>query len=155
MPGFGVNHCFSIETADLASKQAPVFFMDFADRTTPKRGVLIPSDPDPKIELGASHSTVMSYLFPGFSNTTAMNAPDLSPESEKSANLMLRYIKQFIRKGDPNGDGRPTWTPFSAQQEALRFDENGTHTIKPDVEYRCTFWRNLYGDSFKNILSTQ
>ena len=153
MPEFGVNHCFSIETAQLASQHAPVYYMDFADRTTPKRGVLIPANPDPGIELGAAHSSVMSYLFPGFSNTAAMSAPDLTPESEKSADLMLAYIKQFIRNGNPNGDLRPHWKPFGSNHETLRFDEKGVHPINPSHEYQCEFWRTLYSDQFKKILS--
>lgn len=153
MPGFGVNHCLSIETARLASKQAPVFFMDFADRTTPKRGILIPADPDPKIEIGAAHSSVMSYFFPGYSNTAAMSAPDLSPDSEKSAKLMLQYIRQFIRQGDPNGEARPTWMPFGSNHETLRFDEKGAHMINPAIEYQCDFWRERFPDVFKKISS--
>jgi len=144
-PGFIVSQCLALQTARWAARRSPVYFLDFADRTTPKRGVVIAAEPDPGIELGAAHSTILSYLFPGFSSTREMSGAPLSPASSRTAALMLDYFAAFIRTGDPNGASRVHWPLFNDQHTAaLRFDEAGVSLVSPISEYQCEFWRKLY-----------
>jgi para-nitrobenzyl esterase len=141
-PGFGVSHCLSIKTADVAAQRAPVYFLDFADATTPKVGVSI-SKPS-EIEIGAVHSAELNYLFPGFSNTTAMSAPDLNANSQRTADVMLAYFGNFARTGSPNSIDLPQWELFESNRKAMRFDQEGVSLFQPDIEYQCDFWRKQY-----------
>ena len=150
-PGFPVNQCLSVETAKLAARQTPVYLLDFADRTTPKRGVLIPAEPDPGLELGASHSSVLSYLFPGFSSTRETTPGELSAGSQASADALVSYLRAFVRQGDPNTKGLAQWPPVGNHTTGLRFDHEGIRPIDPDQTYQCEFWRGLYADEFKKL----
>lgn len=141
-PGFGVSHCLSIKTANIAAQRAPVYFLDFADTTTPKLGVSIRGKSD--LSLGAIHSSELNYIFPGFSNTAAMSAPELSVDSQRTADLMLTYFGNFARTGSPNSADLPFWELFTLNQNAMRFDSDGLSLFKPSIEYQCDFWKALY-----------
>jgi para-nitrobenzyl esterase len=154
-PGFSVSQCLSVETAKLAARQTSVYLLDFADRTTEKRGILIPAEPDPGLELGASHSSVLSYLFPGFSSTRETTPGELSAGSQASADALISHLGAFIRHGDPNTKGLPQWPPVGNHTIALRFDNEGIRPIDPDQTYQCEFWRKLYVDEFKKLTQPQ
>lgn len=149
-PGFIVSQCLTLDSARRASGRVPVYVLDFADRTTPKAGVLIAAQPDPGMAMGAVHSTPLSYLFPGFSSTRAMNGPGLSADSQRSADLLLAYLADFIRNGDPNGSARPVWPRFKPpSNQALRVDDQGVQTVQPGRDYQCDFWQALYSSEFE------
>jgi para-nitrobenzyl esterase len=104
------------------------------------RGVSIPILPDPGFELGAVHSGELNALFPGFSNTAAMTAPDLSPASQKLADHILATWAAFMRGTTQVADG--------GRGMATRFEPAAVQPFDAWAEYQCDFWRSAFPASF-------
>ncbi|HEY91501.1 MAG TPA: carboxylesterase family protein [Dehalococcoidia bacterium] len=60
--------------------------------------------------LGAFHASEISYVF----GTSVLGT--LSEDDLKMSDTMMDYWVQFARTGNPNGAGRPDWTPFDVKQ---------------------------------------
>lgn len=140
MPGLGITHCLEIESGRLLAAHAPVRQWEYADRGAPVRGVSIPIDPEPGFDLGAVHSAELNALFPGFSNTAAMTAPDLAPASQALADRIVATWAAFVR-------GKPLAPDWPADK-VMRFEPGQVRAIDLWAEYKCDFWRNAYPDSF-------
>ena len=147
-PDIGINHCLYLETARLMSRHVPVYQWEFADRQTPVLGVATPIKPDPGFELGAVHSSELNAFFPGFSNTTALSAPDLPAPSQKMADQMIATWTSFISTGRPTGEGVPTWKTYGKVGAAMRFEPGNIHSFDAAADYKCDFWKSLYPDYF-------
>lgn len=154
MPGLGITHCLEIESGRLLAAHTPVFQWEYADRTAPVRGVSIPILPDPGFNLGAVHSAELNALFPNFSNTTAMSAPDLSPASDALAGMILKTWAAFLR-GNPSAQEWPAdsrtgavirFEPgsISRKGDIIRIDPRAIRPVDAWAEYRCDFWRAEY-----------
>lgn len=143
-PDNGINHCFFLETAKLAARFVDVYQYDFADRTAPVLGVSVPAKPDPGFELGAVHSSGLNYFFPKFSNTAAINGPDLSPASQALSERMLAYWAPFVHGGAPAAANAPAWETFNKSGRTLRFDVSGITSFDAGSEYNCAFWQEQY-----------
>jgi para-nitrobenzyl esterase len=59
---------------------------------------------------GANHGAEMAYAF---RNLGRAGRPP-RPEDAALSDLMSTYWVNFARAGDPNGEGLPTWSPFTA-----------------------------------------
>ena len=136
MPGLGITHCLMLESGRLLGQHTPVFQWEYADRTAPVRGVSIPISPEPGFNLGAVHSAELNALFPNFSNTAAMTAPDLGPASQDLADLIVSTWSAFIRC-TPLGKDWPSTT-------VMRFDIRNVRPRDLWSEYQCDFWRSEY-----------
>ena len=134
MPGLGITHCLEIESGRLLGQHTPVFQWEYADRTAPVRGVSIPISPEPGFNLGAVHSAELNALFPGFSNTAAMTAPDLAPASQELANVIITTWAAFMR-------GKAADWPSG---KVMRFEPGAVRPVDAWAEYRCEFWRAEY-----------
>ncbi len=140
MPGLGITHCLEIESGRLLGAHTPVFQWEYADRTAPVRGVSIPISPEPGFNLGAVHSAELNALFPNFSNTAAMTAPDLAPASQALAGTIIRTWAAFLRGGVPAHD----WRDNAVSREIRRFEPGAVRPIDAWAEYHCDFWRAEY-----------
>lgn len=143
MPGIGITHCMMLESSRLLAAHTPVFQWEYADRTAPVRGVSIPINPEPGFDLGAVHSAELNALFPGFSNTAAMTAPDLGPASQALADVIVATWAAFLR-GNPS----PREWPVTRPGSLMRFEPAAIRPVDAWAEYQCDFWRSQYPTFF-------
>jgi para-nitrobenzyl esterase len=61
-------------------------------------------------EYGAFHSADLPYFF---DNLNLLNRP-YEPVDHEIANEMSSYLVNFVKTGDPNGEGLPGWMAFNA-----------------------------------------
>ncbi|KUR72634.1 hypothetical protein AQZ52_05180 [Novosphingobium fuchskuhlense] len=139
MPGLGITHCLEIESGLLLAVQTSVVQWEYADRSAPSRGVSIPISPDPGFYLGAVHSAELNALFPGFSNTSTMSAPDLYPTSQGIADVIVDSWARFVRRSPGAEDRRIT-----RLGRVLRYEPGGVSLFDAWSEYQCDFWRAEY-----------
>jgi len=142
-PDNGLNNCIYLQTAKLAAKYVRVYEYEFADPNPP------PVTKDPGFEMGAVHSAELPYQFPHFSNTKALDGPDLSPGAQQLSELMLRYWTSFAAKGVPHARNTRAWTPFQNGTHVLRLDQGDIGYFDAATAHHCSFWQQLY----PNLLS--
>lgn len=160
-PHVGINNCLYLQTANALTGVAgmpPIYQFEFSDPNALVLGVGLAPGKDPGFELGAVHSSILNYLFPNFSNTTAINAPDLPPASDELASQMIAYISRFMR-GDEDFSGLPVkWDAYDgsqaspASEKVLVFKpgEIGSYNayggLDPEstAAHQCAFWASLY-----------
>ena len=70
---------------------------------------------------GAYHSSELWYVF----QTLSRCWRELSGVDYDLSRAMVRYWTNFAKYGDPNGEGLPAWTPYTASHR--RSMELGTH----------------------------
>jgi para-nitrobenzyl esterase len=137
-PVNGLNNCLFLETGKLASKTVPVYEYQFADPNAP------PVTENPGFTMGAVHSSELPYQFPHFSNTTKLDGPDLSPDSQRLAQQMLGLWMSFVRDGKPAADGVPVWPEFHEPTDVLWLEPGKIHLTDSAQEHKCGFWQRLY-----------
>ncbi len=148
-PDLGINNCLYLQGAAVAERHAvPVHLFEFADPDAPVLGVGITRKPDPGMPLGAVHSAMLGYLFPGFSNTARIDAPALPPAAQVLSRQMLAAVANFARDGEPGGShGVPLWPRDRGGVTSMRFAPGDVALFDPQVEHRCAFWKSLYPDA--------
>ena len=97
--------------------------------------------PSPRqAELGAFHASELPYVFnvltfgdpreAGFAYTAA---------DHQLADQMSSYWANFVKSGDPNGEGLPRWLPYDTTNEPfLEFGspiKSGTHLLKRELDF--------------------
>ncbi|UOD50058.1 carboxylesterase family protein [Orrella daihaiensis] len=160
-PYVGINNCLHLQTANTLNGVAgmpPIYQFEFSDPNALVLGVGLAPGKDPGFELGAVHSSILNYLFPNFSNTMAINAPDLPPASDELASQMIAYISRFMR-GDEDFSGFPAqWNAYDgsqaspASENVLLFRPNEIKLfnayggLSPDstAGHQCAFWNSMY-----------
>lgn len=95
--------------------------------------------------LGAVHSSELNYLFPNLSNTSAINAPDLPAKSQSLANTMVQAVAAFVRTGNPNTTGIPSWLAYRADapDRVMRFSTDVIASYNARARHRCAFWEQM------------
>lgn len=160
-PHVGINNCLYLQTANALNNvpgMPPIYQFEFSDPNALVLGVGLAPGKDPGFALGAVHSSILNYLFPNFSNTAAINAPDLAPASDQLASQMIGYIGRFVR-GDDNFSGLPVkWNAYDglptspASENVLLLKPNdislynayGDLSADSRAGHQCAFWASLY-----------
>ena len=159
-PVAGLNNCGYLRTAGAFSEHTTLYAWEFADPKAPVLGVGIAKGKDPGMKLGAVHSSELNYLFPNLSNTSAIDGPDLKPESQKLADILVMVWSGFARSGNPATASVPAWqsyTNYGPGQQVMRFESPDQITFYDAyAAHQCAFWRDLYGtknQSAQNVKS--
>lgn len=142
----GLTNCAALAAASRFSQwSAPVYQWEFADPAAPVLGVGIAPGKDPRMALGAVHSSELNYLFPNLSNTSAINAPDLPAKSQSLANTMVQAVAAFVRTGNPNTTGIPSWLAYRADapDRVMRFSTDVIASYNARARHRCAFWEQM------------
>lgn len=96
----------------------------------------------PKIP-GAIHSADIEYQMGNLSTNPvfAWNADDYAVSE-----IFVKFFVNFIKTGNPNGLGLPTWEPINGREVApvMMIDVNSRQEILPDVEARYRFIDNNF-----------
>jgi len=132
--------CPSVTTADAFQAAGNrVFFYEFADRTTPGWRSLGDPFPPSTLELGATHTTELQYLF-GYQ---AAERP-LDKAQQKLADQMVGRWTAFAATGNPSTNAKSVWKPFADKRQVLEIVPlaDGGPTMKSGFEdaHHCGFW---------------
>ena len=103
------------------------------------------SAPPPR---GAVHSAEIEYAM---GNLASNNAFAWSGDDYRVSNTMQAYFENFIKTGNPNGDGLPNWpvglVDSSGRVMHMRIDVNSR--AEPEDRARYLFLERFYGQSRK------
>ena len=157
-PAAGLNNCGYLRTADAFSEQTTVYSWEFSDPNAPVLGVGIAKGKDPGMALGAVHSSELNYVFPNLSNTKAIDGPDLKPDSQRLADILVQVWSAFAKTGNPATANVPAWQPYSRfgpGQQVMRFESPDQITFYDAyAAHQCAFWSDLYKSKASGKLRT-
>jgi len=147
MPNFipskgGLSACKTSRYTELLSKQkSQTFAYEFA----PDNGVGWFEVPG--YDWGAGHATELPYLVPDRGNF-ANNGSALSEAHQQLSTEMLKYWGNFVKNGNPNGEGLLTWGAYKTNQgPVMELKEGGKSIAVSSVAIRsahhCEFWESI------------
>jgi para-nitrobenzyl esterase len=143
-PEVPINNCLILDTSATLRRIAPVYEFEFADPNAPVLGVGMPSTPDPGMPLGAVHSAMLSYFFPGFSNSVANDGRYPPFTSQIVGKAMIVALAAFSAGGEPRHLLLPAWPPYTGGATVLRLEPGNYELVDAAAAHRCAFWRRLY-----------
>lgn len=87
-------------------------------------------------DIGNYHGVDHDYWFSKFNEPVSADLQDLSTK-------MRAYLTNFARKGDPNGEGLPTWpTLADAPKTVLNLAKPIDPKWDAKAEHHCSFWND-------------
>ncbi len=142
----GITNCLYLRTSDALLALAPALYQfEFADQAAPVLGVGIAKGMDPGFALGAVHSSELGYLFPRYSNTSAVDGPALPPASQQLSDRMVEAWAAFAASGAPRAAGLPPWPRYEKGGRAVMLLAPGASApYDAAARHRCAFWDRLY-----------
>ncbi len=143
-PHVGINNCLYLHSAEKYSKYAKVYAFEFADPDALNLGVSIPAQPDPGMALGAVHSSELTYFFPNMSNTSRIDAPNLTPPAQALADQMQSFWVSFAKKGVPSSAKAPAWPLYKGGSTVMLQYPGKVGPYDASRQHHCEFWKTLY-----------
>ena len=108
------------------------YFDQFNENPGRGRGPGGPGGPAPRKPRGANHASEMSYVF-----ASSWGRPFQGGDKAVS-DAMHNYWANFVKTGDPNGEGLDNWPVYKDGEKTVMFFKNGTALIdtpnKPQLE---------------------
>lgn len=95
----------------------------------------------PKLKIrGAGHATDLDYIFYPYFGAKGMT------DGEKDlAKEMRQYWINFVKTGNPNGEGLPQWPLYSRDRKTvMHFKDNKTDLIDVPNREKLEFWEDYY-----------
>ncbi|XOV92835.1 MAG: carboxylesterase/lipase family protein [Bacteroidota bacterium] len=95
-----------------------------------------------KPPLGASHSQELGY---SWGNLHLIKDYDFSSEDYEVSSKMHEYYSNFIKTGNPNGDGLPEWPAVETDNESpmiMNFDTQ-TELVPASLDYRFRYLEEM------------
>jgi para-nitrobenzyl esterase len=91
-------------------------------------------------ELKAFHAGEIPYVFNVIPSSDPREAGYVYSEVDRAlADAMSNYWVNFVKTGDPNGPGLPTWPPYDPETEPyLEFGKTvatGRHLLKAQLDF--------------------
>ncbi|WUJ71576.1 carboxylesterase family protein [Kribbella soli] len=124
--------CTQVASDQQTAAKVPVYAYEFADKHSP---ISTPG-------LGAAHAMELPYLF----RLGGYDLP-MSAAQQTLSNQMIDYWTAFARTGNPNGAGRPQWSPTGAHAitglSLAPTDQTGIKQVNLSTEHQCGFWSGL------------
>jgi para-nitrobenzyl esterase len=124
--------CTQVANDQQAARKVPVYAYEFADKHSPL------SQPGQ----GAAHAMELPYLF-----SLGGHEFPMTDAQKRLSEQMLDYWTAFARTGDPNGPGRPQWTPAGHGDinglSLAPTDQGGITRVDLSTEHHCAFWAGL------------
>ncbi len=79
---------------------------------------------------GAEHATEIPYVF---DTLKGRYAKAVTPQDEAVATQMHHYWVNFVKTGNPNGEGLPSWKPYQRESDNLLMFPNGGAKETADI----------------------
>ncbi len=89
---------------------------------------------------GANHAAEIPYVFANLGGPGPMNSRPATPADTALSELVGAYWVNFAKKGDPNGEGLPTWPAFNENEQVVMYIDGETGAKKhPDLDKIIAF----------------
>ncbi|THH41488.1 carboxylesterase/lipase family protein [Neolewinella litorea] len=122
------------------NSEAPVFRYRFDQIRPPLKGETREQEPP-----GAAHATDIEYL---------LNSLDVSDgyawgaDDRQAATTMVRFLANFIKTGNPNGDDLPEWPALEDGEKPQVMILDADSRAEPfEAEPRYRFLKKMYGEA--------
>jgi para-nitrobenzyl esterase len=114
----------------------------------------VPPGPDAK-QNGAFHASEIIYVFDNLGKSPWPYANREYTEVDRQlSKTMSSYWLNFAKTGNPNGEGLPEWTAYSAESDTLMEFGDTTHTSSGVRRERLDFVDRYYSDQRSKAKST-
>ncbi|MGV9308485.1 carboxylesterase family protein [Nonomuraea sp. NPDC003727] len=123
--------CPSWKSGREHARKASTYVYVFADPSAPTpSGAPLPAHVRP----ATAHGAETSYLF------DFPDAPKLTADQRRLADRLVGYWARFVRTGDPNGAGSPTWPRLGAADGALNLAPEAVRPVNARIAHHCDLW---------------
>jgi len=131
LQGFTLCEDVTSWNVQAAAGGAPAYAYEFNDPNAPPVLAALPPGPD--------HGSELAYLWPGLS----FGESPLLPASQPIATAMQQYWTNFVRTGNPNGNGLPNWPTYTTPTSVLQLAPTIQTGVDVNLEHKCAFWNSL------------